>query len=104
MNQVFADNSTEAETPMSAGARYAQAAKVALLLLLVAVVFSYLGAFALTNALVSADLLDRWPAGSDPRPRWMLTSFASLTAAFAVIALWLKWTSWRHMRPVEDES
>jgi hypothetical protein len=101
MHQASAENSLEGSS--SASSRYAQAAKVALLLLLVAVVFSYLGAFALTNALISADLLERWPPGSDPRPRWMITSFATLTAVFTVIALWLKWTSWRHMRPVEDE-
>src|SRR5437879_4455915 len=92
------DEGTAAATPSS---RHVRAAKVAVLLLLVAAVFSYLGAFAVTNALVSADLIDHWPPGSDPRPRWMFTAFASLTGGFMLISFWLKWTSWRQLRRLD---
>src|SRR5688500_17680035 len=40
-----------------------------------ALVFSYLGAYALADALVSAEVLQAWPRDSDPRPRWMLVGF-----------------------------
>lgn len=82
-------------------ARAIGAVKVAVLLLLVAIVFSYLGAFAVTNALVSADLLERWPAGQDPRPRWMLTAFGSMSGTFVVVAGWVKFTVWRQMRRLD---
>jgi hypothetical protein len=91
----------EEEAVAPAGSRVLGTIKVVLLLLAAAVLFSYLGAFALTNALVSADLLDHWPPGHDPRPRWMITGFAALTGAFTIIAGWLKWTSWRQMRRLD---
>lgn len=71
---------------------------VLVLLAVAAVVFSYLGAFAVTTVLVNADLLDKWPPGVDPRPRWMLLSLGYIGGTFCVIAMLLKWTSWRQMK------
>ena len=90
------------EDPVApASSRIVGTIKVAFLLLAAAVLFSYLGAFALTNALVSADLLEHWPPGHDPRPRWMITAFVALTGAFSIVGVWLKWTSWRQMRRLD---
>ena len=58
----------------------------------VSLLFSYLGAFAVTNALVAADLLEKWPPGHDPRPGWMLRGFVGSLLAFGLIAAWLKWS------------
>ena len=71
------------------------------LLAIAAVVFSYLGAFAVTTALVNADLLDKWPPGIDPRPRWMLMSLGYISITFCSIATFLKWTSWLQMRRLD---
>jgi hypothetical protein len=95
------DDGTCIEEGESCSARLAGTIKVVVLLLIVALLFSYLGAFALTNALVSVDLLDRWPANRDPRPAWMLKGFASLTAVFTILAVWLKWTTWRQLRRMD---
>ena len=91
----------EEEPVAPVGSRIVGTIKVAVLLLTAALLFSYLGAFALANALVSADLLEHWPAGHDPRPRWMITAFVALTGAFSIIGAWLKWTSWRQMRRLD---
>src|SRR5438552_12586599 len=41
-----------------------------------ALIFSYLVSYALTNALVAANLMQRWTPENDPRPRRMLIGFA----------------------------
>jgi hypothetical protein len=69
----------------------------------VSLVFSYLGAFAVTNALVAADLLEKWTPGSDPRPRWMLRGFVGSMIAFAAIAALLKWSGRQVHRIDEPE-
>ena len=76
-------------------------ATVLALLLAAAAVFSYLGAFAVSNALVAAGLMDKWAADSDPRPRWMLLGFTSLTGAFILLALLFKWSSWRQNKRMD---
>ena len=67
----------------------------------VSLVFSYLGAFAVTNALVAADLIEKWSPGSDPRPRWMLRAFIGSLIGFGVIAALLKWSG-RNVRRIDD--
>ena len=74
------------------------------LLAAAAAVFSYLGAFAVVNALVAAGLLDKWPPDRDPRLRWMLLAFASLIGAFLLVALLFKWTSWRQTKRLDSLS
>lgn len=59
---------------------------VVVALLLAAAVFSYLAAYAIAGALVSADLIRAWPPEADPRPRWFLTSFIILVAVFMLVA------------------
>src|SRR4051794_14675720 len=68
------------------------------LLVCAAGVFSYLGAYALTNALVAAGLMEKWPADHDPRSRWMVLIFAGVAAFFLLIASYFKYTNWRQKR------
>src|SRR5688500_20393648 len=49
-----------------------------------AVIFCYIGCYAVTNALVAANMLNEFSPGNDPRPRWMVTAFGLLFAAFIV--------------------
>jgi amino acid permease len=51
------------------------------LLAMTALVFSYLGAYAVYNALVTAQVVERF-AGRDPRPRWLLVAFCVLMLVF----------------------
>ncbi len=74
---------------------------VLILLVLAALVFSYLGAYAVTNTLVNADMLPRWPAGQDPRPRWMLTGFFTLLGVFGTAAICFRVLSGRQLRSLD---
>jgi hypothetical protein len=67
----------------------------------VSLVFSYLGAFAVTNALVAADLIEKWSPGHDPRPAWMLRGFVGSLVGFALIAGLLRWSG-RNAHRAED--
>jgi len=51
-------------------------------LMAVALVFSWLFAYAFADALVSAELLKPWSKHSDPRPRWLLGCFTGLMVVF----------------------
>lgn len=74
---------------------------VLLLLTVAALVFSYLGAYAVTNTLVGANMLSHWPDGEDPRPRWMLTSFVSIMCLFTIAAALLRILSGRQLRSLD---
>ena len=52
------------------------------LLALTALTFSYLGSYAVTNALVAAKLMAPWPADADPRPKRLLIGFCVLMLLF----------------------
>jgi hypothetical protein len=68
----------------------------------VALVFSYLGAYALANALVAADVIQAWPRESDPRPRWMLMGFVSLLGTFLLVGALFKWISRRELKQIDE--
>lgn len=55
---------------------------IALALVVAAVMFSYIGCFAIVSVLQKNDLMDPFPKGHDPRARWFLISFGSLTLLF----------------------
>jgi hypothetical protein len=57
---------------------------VVALLALAAATFSYLGAFAIPQALIASQVIHPWPAGHDPRLRWIGISFAVLMMTFMV--------------------
>ncbi len=71
------------------------------LLTLVAAVFSYLGAYAVTGALAAADVIDRWPPDRDPRPRWMAATFAILLLLLVLLAAVFRWTSGRQLKRLD---
>jgi hypothetical protein len=54
------------------------------LLALTSLTFSYLGSYALTNALVSEHVIQPWSRSHDPRPRWLATLFCVLMLTFMV--------------------
>ena len=67
-----------------------------------AVIASYLGCYAVTNALVTAGLLSPFSGGDDPRPRWMINSFLALFGGFGVLAVLFRWMSNRQLRRIDD--
>lgn len=66
-----------------------------------ALIFSYLGAYAIPGALITANLLAPWPAGEDPRPRHLVTGFVSLMAAFVFCATAFRVLSSRQLRRID---
>jgi predicted PurR-regulated permease PerM len=74
---------------------------VLVLLAVVAAVFSYLGAYAGTNALLKAELIEKWPPGHDPRPKWMLIGFVGMLAALLIVGVLLRWSSNRQLRRLD---
>lgn len=59
---------------------------VLIVLLVTAVVVSYLVGYALPSALVMADVLQPWPPYDDPRRRWMALSLFTVLASY--MGLW----------------
>ena len=66
-----------------------------------ALAFSYLGAFAISELLIRAGVVEPWSPDRDPRPHWMLVSFGTMTGGFCLIALLLKWTTGRQMKRLD---
>ena len=66
-----------------------------------AAVLSYLGAYAMTDALRAADVLRPLPTSADPRPRWLLTSFVTLTLGFAMAATLFRVVGRRQLRRLD---
>jgi hypothetical protein len=74
---------------------------VVILLVLAALVFSYLGAYALTGALASADVISQWSPDDDPRPRNMLMGFVALMVLFSIMAGGFRLLSSRQLRRID---
>lgn len=55
------------------------------MLALTALTFSYLAAYALTNAFVAAQVIQPWPRDHDPRPRRLVIGFCVLMLIFMVL-------------------
>lgn len=87
--------------PAVAAAPPPRTATVLVLLAVAACVFSYLGAYALMGALVSADVISAWPPGDDPRPRNMLIGFIGLMAFFTLSAGAFRLLSSRQLRRID---
>ena len=67
-----------------------------------AIIASWLGVYAVTNALIAAEVIKEWPVNADPRPRWMLTTFFAIFGAFTVISLMFQWMSWRQLKRIDE--
>ncbi len=76
-------------------------ATVLVLLIGAALTLSYLGAYALTNALLTAELISPWPTSEDPRPRYFLTGFLGLSGLFIITCGLFRLMSWRQLRRID---
>ena len=75
---------------------------VVVVLVGVALVASYLWAYAVTNALVAAEVISRWQPGHDPRPMRMCIGFISTMTGFTVIAAIAQWASRRQLKRIDQ--
>jgi amino acid transporter len=75
--------------------------KVLGLLAMTAMIFSYLGSYAVADALVNAEIVPRWPPNTDPRPRWMILGFSVLMVLFIAAAGVFRWLSRRQLRAID---
>ena len=71
------------------------------LLALTSLTFSYLGAYAVSGALVSAEVIRAWPPGADPRPKWLAIGFCSLLASFVLLGGVARCLSRRQLRSID---
>jgi hypothetical protein len=74
------------------------------LLALTSLTFSYLGAYAVSGALVQAEVLHRWQPGSDPRPKWLVAGFVLLLTAFVGVGGLARFLSRRELRHIDKMS
>jgi hypothetical protein len=77
-------------------------APVLAMLAVAATGFSYLWAYAGTDALVAAGLLSPWQPGSDPRPHRMLVSFGVLSGGFVIIGTFVRLLSRRQLKKIDE--
>ncbi|HEX3355912.1 MAG TPA: hypothetical protein VHS31_02930 [Tepidisphaeraceae bacterium] len=75
---------------------------VVLLLVAAALIFSYLWAYAMTNVLVAAELMTRWPPGRDPRPMRLCIGFVTMMSLFSASAIFAQWMSRRQLRRIDE--
>jgi TRAP-type C4-dicarboxylate transport system permease small subunit len=76
-------------------------ATVLALLLTAAATLSYLGAYAISTALVQADIIRQWSSEEDPRPRWMCSGFVALCGIFAFFAIIARILSQRQLQRLD---
>jgi hypothetical protein len=76
-------------------------ATVLALLFTAAVTLSYLGAYAISTALVQADIIRGWSYEDDPRPRWMITGVITLCAVFSFLAVVSRVLSQRQLQRLD---
>jgi hypothetical protein len=70
-------------------------------LLVTAAMFSYLLAYAMTDALATAKVLPRYESGSDPRPMWLVRAFICLTCTFMAVGGLARLLSRRQLRRID---
>jgi hypothetical protein len=74
------------------------------LLALTSLTFSYLGAYAVSGALVRSEVLKHWPADHDPRPRWLALGFFVLLTCFLAVGGLVRFLSKRQLRQIDEMS
>jgi hypothetical protein len=74
------------------------------LLALTSLTFSYLGAYAVSGALVQAEVLHRWQPGTDPRPKWLVAGFFLLLTAFVGVGGLARFLSRRELKQIDEMS
>jgi hypothetical protein len=68
----------------------------------VALIFSYLIAYCLVNALVTAEVMTPWKPGHDPRPWLLIGGFVVLTGLFLALATLFRWASRRQLSRIDE--
>ncbi len=71
------------------------------LLAVISAVFSYLGAYAMANALVAAEMIRPWSADHDPRFLWFLIGFVVLLGIFLSIGVAARYVSARNLKQID---
>lgn len=71
------------------------------LLALAATVFSYLGAYCLTDALVAAEVRLPISGDHDPRPKWFAVGWFVLMVTFLFVGWVMRVASARQMRSID---
>lgn len=71
------------------------------LLVATALLFSYLGAYAVTDALIAADVMPRRPADPDLRPRLFLLGSVTLMGCFGACAIAARILSHRQLQRID---
>lgn len=72
------------------------------LLVTAAATFSYLGAFAATDALAKVEVIGPIPKDHDPRLIWAAIGFATIMTLFLVIAIIMRHVSARQFRCIDQ--
>jgi TRAP-type C4-dicarboxylate transport system permease small subunit len=90
--------------PVKPARRGARTLFAMLVLVSAAATFSYLSAYAVSDALVSADVMKRWPDGSDPRPRNMACVFAGVLTFFVAVGVIARTLTGRQLRQIDAMS
>ena len=72
------------------------------LLALTSLTFSYLGAYAVSGAMVSAEMIRPWAPGSDPRPKWLAIGFGLLLTCFLCLGGVARCLSKRQLRRIDE--
>jgi hypothetical protein len=67
-----------------------------------AAILSYLGAYAMANALVAAEVVKPWPREQDPRFRWFLVGFVVLVSLFAGLGAMFRFFGSRHLKQIDE--
>ena len=70
-------------------------------LLVTAGMFSYLLAYAMTDALATAQVLPRYQSDNDPRPMWMVRAFVCLTSMFMAVGGLARLLSRRQLKRID---
>ena len=75
---------------------------VLILLISTAAVFSYLGAYALRDALIRANMIHPAAGARDNRPFWAIAGFTAQMVLFLGIAIFMRFLSWRQFRRIDQ--
>ncbi len=67
-----------------------------------AMIFSYLIAYCLINALVAAEMMARWPVGRDPRPKIFGIALVVSLGALAAIGAFARSLSRRQLSRIDQ--
>lgn len=75
---------------------------VLVLLISTAAVFSYLGAYALRDALIRSNMIHPTAGARDNRPFWAIAGFTAQMVLFLFVALFMRFLSWRQFRRIDQ--